>query len=310
MICCDDAALFVRAAEEDCTALGHLFLGGGEAGALGVGGIAQQRQHALFAVLGKGGQVGGPAREGGVVHLEVAGLEHDARRALDGEGHRVGDGVVHMDGLDGKAAQLELAPGGDLHQLGAAQQAVLLQLVLDEADGEPGGVDRQVHLLEQVGQRADVVLVAVGDDDALDLILVLHHIGEVGDDQVHAEHVAVREDEAAVHDHHVALALVEGDVLAHLAQAPQGDDVHGDGGGAVLLLLLGAAGAAVKGRAAGVVRRARLGGRGLRLQGRLCTAGLRLLPAAGLRRGVLCLLGRFGLAGGLFGIGLIHKVPP
>ena len=269
----DDDALFVRPAEQVRKALGHLLLGGGEAGALGVGGIAQQRQHALGAVLREGGQVGGPAGEGGVVHLEVAGLDDDARRALDGEGHRVGDGVVHMDGVDGKAAQLELAPGGDLHQLGAAQQAVLFQLVLDEADGEPGGIHRQVHLLEQVGQRADVVLVAVGDDDALDLVFILRHIGEVGDDQVHAEHVAVREDEAAVHHEHVALALVQGDVLAHFAKAAQRDDVHGGGGGAVLLLLLGPAGAAVKRLAAGIVRRAVLGGLG-RLGGGLCLAVL------------------------------------
>ena len=231
---CNDDALFVRPAEQVGKAVGHLVLGGGKARPLGVGGVAQQGQHALLAVFRNGHQVGGPGRQRGVVDLEVAGLDDHARRAVDGQGHRVRNGVVHMDGLDGKAAQLELVAGMNLHQLGAAQQIVLFQLVLDQADGQLGGVDGQVHLLEQVGQRADVVLVAVGDDHALDLILVLHHIGEVRDDQVDAEHIAVRENQATVHDQHIALAFIQGDVLAHFAQTAQGDDVHRHG-----LFLLG-----------------------------------------------------------------------
>ena len=132
-----------------------------------------------------------------------------------------------MNGLHGEAAQLEFALWGDLHQLGAAQQVVLFQLVLDEADGQPGSVDGHVDLLEQVGQRADVVLMAMGDDHALDPVLVLHQIGEIGDDQVHAVHIAVREHQAAVHHHQVVLAFINGDVLAHLAQAAQRHYLHG-----------------------------------------------------------------------------------
>ena len=131
-----------------------------------------------------------------------------------------------MDGLDGKAAQLELVAGMNLHQLGAAQQIVLFQLVLDQADGQLGCIDGQVHLLEQVGQRADVILMAVGDYHALDLILVLHHIGEVRNDQIDAEHVAVRKNQAAVHDEHVSLALIQGDVFAHFTQTAQRNNVH------------------------------------------------------------------------------------
>ena len=98
-----------------------------------------------------------------------------------------------MDGLHGKAAQLDLLLGGDLHELGLAGQAELLQLVPDQAAGQAGAVDGQVELLQQIRDAADVVLVAVGDEQALDLILVLHHKGEVRDDHVHAEHLAVRE---------------------------------------------------------------------------------------------------------------------
>ena len=53
-----------------------------------------------------------------------------------------------MDGLHGKAAQLDLLLGGDLHELGLARQAKLLQLVPDEAAGQPGAVDGQIKLLQ------------------------------------------------------------------------------------------------------------------------------------------------------------------
>ena len=225
----DDDPLVPRLGEQVVDAGGHLLLGGGEAGALGVGGVAQQGQHPPLAVLGQGGQVGGAAGQGGVVDLEVAGLDHHAGGAVDGKAHRVGDGVVDVDGLHGEAPQMDLLPGHDLHKAGAARQVELLQLVADQAQRQLGAVDRQVQLLQQVGDAADVVLVAVGDQQALDPVLVLQNEGEVRDDHVDAVHLAVGEHQAAVHDDHVAAALIDGHVLAHFAQAAQRVDVDGDG---------------------------------------------------------------------------------
>jgi len=54
-------------------------------------------------------------------------------------------------------------------------KAELLQLVFDQAAGQAGAVHRQAELLQQIGNAANVVLVAVGDEQTLDLILVLHH---------------------------------------------------------------------------------------------------------------------------------------
>ena len=154
-----------------------------------------------------------------------------------------------MDGLHRKAAQLELLLGGDLHELGLACQAELFQLIPDKAAGQAGAVDGQIELLQQIGDAADVVFVAVGDEQALDLLLILHHEGEIRDDQIHAVHVAVREDEAAVHDDHIAAALIDRHILAHFAQAAQRIDVDGHSGLLGLLraagppLIIGAAGA-------------------------------------------------------------------
>ena len=88
--------------------------------------------------------------------------------------------------------------GRDLVEDGAGCQAVLLQLVAHQADGQPGGIDRHIELPQQVGQAADVILVAVGDEQSLDAVLVLQHVGEIRDDQVDAEHFVIREHRAAV----------------------------------------------------------------------------------------------------------------
>ena len=69
-----------------------------------------------------------------------------------------------------------------------------------------------------------MILVTVGDDHAADLVAVLLDIGVVGDDHIHAEHIAVGERHTAVEDDHIALALEHRHVLADLVQtAEEGD---------------------------------------------------------------------------------------
>ena len=218
-------------------------LGLGVAGALGVGGIRQQGQHALLAQLGKAAQVDHGALGRGHVNFKVAGVDNGPRRAVDGQGHGVGDGVVHVDELHVHAAQLDMAARrGDMEVRRA--QVVLLQLALDKADGQGGAVHRHVELFHQIGHGADVVLVAVGNHHAPDALPVLLHKGEIGDDAVHAGHVLIGEGQAAVHNDHVPLALVQGKVLANLVEAPQ--EIHLDGR---LLGLFGAAAPALAGGA-------------------------------------------------------------
>ncbi len=69
-----------------------------------------------------------------------------------------------------------------------------------------------------------MVLVAVGQDDAADLVAVLGEIGRVGHDQVDAEHVRIGEGETAVDDDDLVIGLDGGDVLADLADPAQRDD--------------------------------------------------------------------------------------
>ena len=54
--------------------------GGGEAGDLGVGRVGEEQVDALLAEPGERAQVGEPAVERQLVHLEVAGVQHHAGR--------------------------------------------------------------------------------------------------------------------------------------------------------------------------------------------------------------------------------------
>ena len=80
--------------------------------------------------------------------------------------------------------------------------------------------------LSRYGQRAGVVFVTVGDDDAAQLVLALHDVGEVGQDEVDPGMVVVGEHDAGVDDDHVVPVLEDGHVLADPVQPAERDDAE------------------------------------------------------------------------------------
>ena len=110
----------------------------------------------------------------------------------------------------------------DLAQLGGAQQAVLVELRLDEPERQPRRPDLAArHLAHQVRQRADVILVRVGEHDARTSLVA--EVAEVGEDQVDAEVLVAREREPGVDDDLSSADLEDGHVLADLAEAAERD---------------------------------------------------------------------------------------
>ncbi len=140
-----------------------------------------------------------------------------------------------MDKFHRHAAGLDGLPGADHRQLYLAHQAVFPKLSLHQPQGKGGAVDREVDLPKKVGQAADVVLVAVGDEHPPDPLPVPDEVGEVGDDHIHPQKVVVGEGQAAVHHQDVLAALVNGNVLPDLPKAPQGDNLQGGAPGLQLV---------------------------------------------------------------------------
>ena len=176
-------------------------LRGREARAVGVGRVPAEQEHTLPAQLGQARDVGRHAVHRGLVELVVAG-DHD-RAQLGAHGHRarVGDRVGHVHELDRERAEVERVAGKQVLDLDVAQ-AVLVELGAGHGHGEPPAVDRRpvVELAQDPGQRAEMVLVAVGDDDRLDVGRALAQVAEVGQHEVDPEHVGGREAQADVDD--------------------------------------------------------------------------------------------------------------
>ena len=195
---------------------------------VGVGGVGQQQADALVAGdRADAGQVGEAAVDRGEVELEVAGVQDHALRGVErgGEavGHRVGDGdELHVERADHAALAV-----GDRDELGAVEQPGLLDAVAGQAEGERRAVDRERQLAQQERQAADVVLVAVGGDAAVDAVGVLAQVGEVGQHQVDPEHVEVGEHQPAVDEHDLAVELDAGAVAPDLAEAAEEGDLDG-----------------------------------------------------------------------------------
>ena len=181
--------------------------------------VGQERQHALLAPRAERVHVRRLVGGGAAAHLEVAGGEDDPRRRLDGQRVAVEDAVGHADGVHAERAQLDRLPGRQQAEVGG--DPALLQPAAREAQGEAAPVHRRRRGLQGEGQGADVVLVAVGEHDAPQVVRPLREVAEVRHDRVHAGQLRGREEDAGVHEQPVLLPFEDHGVEAELPEATQ-----------------------------------------------------------------------------------------
>ena len=72
-----------------------------------------------------------------------------------------------------------------------------------------------------------MVLVAVSDDDAAELFLVLQNVGVIREYQIDTGLRVIGEHEASVDEHHVVAALKDRHVLADAVKAAKRNDLQG-----------------------------------------------------------------------------------
>ena len=84
--------------------------------------------------------------------------------------------------------------------------------------------DPSAEVLQQVRERADVVLVPVREHDRLDVVGSVAHVLHVGQDEVDPGHVGRRERQPDVHDQQPAVELEAGHVPADLADPSEEDE--------------------------------------------------------------------------------------
>ena len=221
----DDNAL-VALEDELLERLADDLLARGVARALDVGRVAHQREQTLLAQLADAHEVDHLAGDRRQVDLEVARVQDGAERRGDGERYRIRDRMVGVDELDLEAAEPDRVTGADMVELDLLGHPVLGELGLDDAAGQTGRIDRRVAFAQNIRDSADVVLMAVRDDVAAQLVDVALEVGRIRDDEVYAEHVVVRERDAAVDDDDIPAVLVDGHVLADLVETAERYDLQ------------------------------------------------------------------------------------
>ena len=107
---------------------------------------------------------------------------------------------------------------------------MLLELDRNQAKRERRAIDRnrilRFELHDQVRQPANVVLMAVGEDDAHEPVESLGDVRVVRHDEVDAVQFRFRELDAGVDDDQIVFELDQRGVLADLADAAQGTDAY------------------------------------------------------------------------------------
>ena len=220
---CDNDAPF-RHVEIVFKRLADLFFALRMPRAFNIRAVAHQREHAARAIVRKADDIDGFAVDRRKVHLEVARVNHGADGRVDRERDSSRNGVSCLDELHLEAAEFDRIAG--LHDreflIGNAR---FLQFVLDERNRKRGSVDGHVELLERIRQRADVVLVSVGDHKSFEFCAVLAQIGHVRYDDIDAGHIVVRKADAAIDNDHVVAVFKYGHVLSDFAQAAERNDL-------------------------------------------------------------------------------------
>src|SRR5713101_7845018 len=179
----------------------------GTASALDVGRIREQKLDTLGAETREALGIEHDAVDRRRIDLEIATVNDHARRRPNRQCERVERRMGYADRLDFKRPQTENHPRRDLSQIGAGK-LVFDQVAARERERYLAAVHGGRKAFQQVRQRADMVLVRMGEDDALDVEAGLLQIGELGYQEAAAERTFLGEHNAGV-DHDGALAALD-----------------------------------------------------------------------------------------------------
>ncbi len=214
----------VRAGEHFLEAVHDVEFRTSKAGPIDVRAVREQGQHALRADLGEPVKVEILAVDRRLVDLEVAGVDDQADRRRDRQRHAVRHAVRHADEFDREGSNRDRFARPDRLQAIGVIDLVLIELRLEQGERERRSVDRAVEERHHVRHAADVVLVTVGQHECLDLVAAGFQVGAVGDDQIDAELVGIREHDTGIHDDRGVLPGQRHHVHAELAEAAERDD--------------------------------------------------------------------------------------
>jgi len=156
-----------------------------------------------------------------LIDLEIAGVDDDAEGRSNGEGYAIDGAVGDGDEFDFVLAEFDATARNSLEKFSGIEEASFFETLFYESEGEAGSVYRDIEIAEDVGKRADVIFVAVGEDNAADMLAILFEIGHVGDDEVDAKKFGVGKHHAGVDDEDVVAKAQDQHVHAKFAETAE-----------------------------------------------------------------------------------------
>ena len=97
-------------------------------------------------------------------------MDDHAQRRAHRQRHAIDRAVRDVDELDLERPDLHVSPGNHFAQVRLVQQAVFFQALAHQRQRELRAVNRHVQVAQNIGQRADVIFVAVRQHDGA------HHV--------------------------------------------------------------------------------------------------------------------------------------
>ena len=134
--------------------------------------------------------------------------------------------MVHVDEFHLEYARRHRIARLDHVQRNASGQPVLLQLVFAQRQRQLRSVYRRREIPQHIRHRADMILMAVRNEIAAELFLIVLQIARVRNHQIDARHILARENRSDIHHNQIVLILINRHVLADFAQAAQRDDLE------------------------------------------------------------------------------------
>ena len=132
--------------------------------------------------------------------------------------------MICLDKLNAEQPQIDGLPVLHDLALGCFHQIVLGKFILNDAHRQLGGIDRHVDVPDDIRERADMILMTVGDNKALHFVDIVFQIGDVRNHQVDSEHVVLRKGQTAVHHNNTVFELKGSYVHSDLLQTAERND--------------------------------------------------------------------------------------
>ena len=148
-------------------------------------------------------------------------MDHGADRRFDRQRQAIHQAVSYANAFDLEGSNRPRCSSGNFPNVSAFLESVLLELVFQQPEGEPGPEDRHLKVPQDIRQSAYVILVGMGQNDRFEPVFTLDEVGYVGYDEVDSKQIRSGEHYAAVDRDRRVSVLEQHHVEAEFAESAE-----------------------------------------------------------------------------------------